>query len=87
MLELEALEIIGPIPKTNDGNLFVIVITVRIYKTTQEIPVAKTKAPYVEGIYLDKWIITNGITTYLLNGYGPQLLGKFSAPLCSVSWK
>lgn len=65
-LEFIALDILGPIPKTKDGNQYEILITDRYKKLPRAIPVTKTAVPHVAAVVLDHLIIPYGIQAYLL---------------------
>lgn len=75
------IDILRPLTKAKDGNLYFVVITDRNTKLKLAIPSTKTTAPYVAAILLDHCIIPYGIPTYSLKENGPQFVGKFFAVL------
>lgn len=77
ILEIVAMEIIEPLPKTLHGNLYVLVITDCYSKLTTVIPTSKTAASHVANPFLNLWIVTFGVPTYLLADNGPQFACMF----------
>ena len=81
-LEFVAMDILGPLPKTKQGNQFVVVLTDRYSKLTRAIPTGKTTATTVATIFVDHWVIPYGIPNYVLTDNGPQFVAKFFASVC-----
>lgn len=82
-LEFVALDLLGPLPRTNKGNQYVDVITGRYSKLTRAIPTGHVTSTNVAYIVFNDWVIPYGIPTYILTDNGTQLTSKSFATLCT----
>lgn len=81
--ELDAMDILGPLPQTKKVNQHVVIITNIYSNLTLAIPNAIiTKTP-VAFIFFDAWVILYGIALYLLSASGTQLVRKRFGTLCT----
>lgn len=82
-LEFVAIDILGPLPKTANGNQYIIVMTDRFSKLTKALPTAKTTATTVATTSLEHWVANFGILSKVVTDNGPQFTSKFFAALCT----
>ena len=78
-LEFVAMDILGPLPKTDGGNRFVLVITDRFTKMCRAIPIRSTRSHTIARVFLENWVYPYGAPTHLLSDNGPQFASKFFA--------
>ena len=83
-LEFVAMDLLGPLSKTKNGNRFILVITDRFSKFTRSIPLRTTTAASVAKAFLDHWVYAYGAPQYLLTDNGPQFIAKFFDSVCGL---
>lgn len=66
-----AMDILGLLPKTNQGDQFVCVMTDRYLKVARAIAMFKILSTHMANIVFDHWIISFGIPNYLLKNNEP----------------
>ena len=76
------MDLLGPLPKTVQGNQHVLVITDRFAKLACSIPLRTTTASVVANAFLDSWVYVYGAPRYVLTDNGPQ----FAAKLFDAVW-
>lgn len=76
-LEFAAMNILGPLPRTTPFNQYVIVRTGRYSKSTRAISTSKTTSARIANVFLDYWIVSFSMQTYLLSDTAPQFVKKF----------
>lgn len=81
-LDVVAMDILGPLLKTQQGNQYIVMITDKYSKLTRAIPNSKILSTHMSNIFLDHWIIPFGIPSYLLTDNGPQIVRKLFATVC-----
>jgi len=81
-LDFIAMDLLGPLPATESGKAFILVITDRFSKLAQVTPLASTTAPVVADAFVSHWVIPYGLPTYLLTDNGPQFVAKFFEAVC-----
>lgn len=81
-LEFIAMDILEPLPETMQGNQYVVIITDRYSKLTRAIKTSKTAAAHMANIFLDHWIVSFDISSYLLTDNGTRFRSKFFASIC-----
>jgi Integrase zinc binding domain len=59
-LESVAMDILGPLPKSKHGNLFLLVITDRYSKVTQTVPLRAITALSVARAFCEQWVYVYG---------------------------
>ena len=67
-----AMDILGPLPVTEEGNQYLLVICDRFTKLTRAIPLAEITAMSVVSAFLDHWVAAYGIPDSTLSDNGPQ---------------
>ena len=83
-LEFVAMDLLGPLPKTKSGHVYVLVITDRFSKLTRAIPLGSTTASSVAKAFLEHWVYVYGVPNYLLTDNGPQFAAKFFDTVCGM---
>jgi transposase InsO family protein len=78
--------ILGPLPKTEHGNRFLLVISVRFLKLTRTVPLRTITALVVAKAFCDAWVFSYGPTRYLLTENGTQFNAKFFLAVCRELW-
>lgn len=81
-VEFVVMAIIGPVPKMLKGNEFMLVMH-RNSKLTSAVSTYKKTVSRVLFIFVDKWIITHGISTYLLTDICHQFMNNLFKKLCT----
>ena len=77
-----AMDILGPLPKTEHGNRFLLVITDRFSKLTRTVPLRTITALVVAKAFCDAWVFSYGPPHYLLTDNGTQFNAKFFLAVC-----
>lgn len=83
LLDLVTIDILGPSPRTGQGNQLARMITDRYSTPMRSIPTSKKFSPRITNVFLDHWIIAFGIQSYLLMNDRPQFVGTFFASICT----
>jgi hypothetical protein len=71
-LELVAVDILGPLPKTEHGNRFLLVISDQFSKFTRTVPLCTITALVVAKAFCDAWGFSYGPPRYLLTNHGVE---------------
>lgn len=77
-----AIHIVGPLPKTEGGSKFIVIITGRYSKLTKDIPTAKATSTRIANIFMEHWLATLGVPLTKLTGNGPQFTFNFIVAHC-----
>jgi Integrase zinc binding domain len=75
-LEFVAMEILGPLPKTEHGNRFLLVISDRFSKLTRMVPLRTITTLGVAKTFCDAWAFSYGPPRYLITDNGTQFNAK-----------
>lgn len=75
-LDSSAVDILGPLPRTKNGNRFDVVITDRCSKLTRAIQTTKTSTSYTAKTLFDNSMFLEGIPLFLLPYNSPQFVGQ-----------
>lgn len=78
-LEFLAMDTLGPLPKMKSGTQHVNVLTYKFNKLKRAIQVTTETSTSAATIFIENWVILDGIPTYLLIGNGLQLVSKLFA--------
>jgi Integrase zinc binding domain len=81
-LEFVAMDILSPLPKTEHGNRFLLVISDRFSKLTRTVPLLTLTALGVAKAFCDAWVFSYGPPRYLLTDNGTQFNSKFVLGVC-----
>ena len=81
-LEDVSMDLLGPLPKTQHGNRFLLVITDRFSKLTRTVPLRSTSAYAVSRAFCDHWAFVYGPPRIVLTDNGPQFAAKFFLAVC-----
>lgn len=82
-LEFFAMDILGPLPKSDYGNQYGVVVTDRYSKITRSIPTRQTTFINLAYIFLNVWTVLNGIPNYILTGDSTYFTTECFAFLCT----
>lgn len=77
------MDILGSLPKTLHGNLFIRVVEDRCSKLMSVIPTFNTSSTFMADIFLDNLIAPIDILRFVLADNGPQLVSNFFAMSCA----
>lgn len=77
------MDILGPVPNTNTGNLFVLVTTDWYTKLTKNVLLAKQTASITADAFLTNLVYKFGIPDYLLTENGYNFISKSFSRICS----
>jgi Integrase zinc binding domain len=81
-LEYVSFDILGPLPKTEHGNRFLLVITDRFSKLTRTVPLRTISAFVVAKAFCEHWVFVYGPPIYALTDNGAQFSAKFFLAVC-----
>jgi hypothetical protein len=81
-LEFVSLDILGPLPKTEHGNIFLLVITDRFSKLTRTVPLRTISAFVVAKAFSEHLVFVYGPPRYTLTDKGAQFTAKFFIAVC-----
>lgn len=79
-----AIDLLGPSPKTADGNIFVRVISDRFRKLSRTVALPDDKALTVLAAIMDNWVSAYGIPAKNLSDNGSNLTSKFVSSLLGL---
>ena len=83
-LEDLAIDILGPLPKSSDGNLFILVIVDRFSKLTQCVPLKSITALSVAVAFVNEWVFKYGAPRHLLSDNGSQFISDLFHRVCAM---
>lgn len=72
-----AMDILGPLPESEGGYKFILVIVDRFSKLTRAFPMREKTAVEVASAFVDVWIASYGIPDSVLTDNGPQFASVF----------
>jgi Integrase zinc binding domain/RNase H-like domain found in reverse transcriptase len=81
-LEFVAMDILGPLPKPEHGNRFLLVISYRFSKLTRTVPLRTITALGAAKDFCDAWVFSYGPQRYLLTDKGTQFNAKVFLSVC-----
>jgi Integrase zinc binding domain len=81
-LEFVAMDILGPLPKPEHGNRFLLVISDRFSKLTRTVPMRTITTLCVAKAFCDAWVLSYGPPRYLLTDNVTQFNAKFFLSVC-----
>jgi transposase InsO family protein len=76
------MDILGPLPKTEHVNMFLLVITDRFPKLTRTVPLRTITALSVAKAFCEAWMFSFGPPRYLLTDNRGQFAAKFFLAVC-----
>ena len=76
-LEFVAIDILGPLARTTQGNRFLLVISNRFLKLTKMVPPKRITAYTIARAFRDQWIFVCIAPVYFLSENGRQFTAKF----------
>lgn len=81
-LEFVAMDYLGPLPRTPQGNQYVLVITDRFSKLARALPMKTMKAEPTARAFLESWAYVYGPPQHLLTDNGSNFTSKFFQSIC-----
>jgi transposase InsO family protein len=81
-LEYVSMDILVPLPKTQHGNRFLLLITDSFPKLTRTVPLRTISALAVAKAFCASWIFAYGPPRYLITDDGAQFAAKFFLAIC-----
>ena len=81
-LEYVAMDILGPLPKTEHGHRCLLVICDRFSKLTRTVPLRSISAVVVAKAICEHWLFVYGPPRYLLTDNGTQFTAKVFLAVC-----
>jgi transposase InsO family protein len=82
-LESVAMDILWPLPRTEHGNRFLLVIADRYTKVTRTVPLRTLTALSVARAFVDQWVYVYVPPISLLTDNGPQFTATFFQAACA----
>lgn len=76
------MDILRPLPKTNQGSQYICVMTDRCFKLARAIFMSKPSSTHMENDFLDHQILAFGVCAYLLTNSGLYFVRKFFTLVC-----
>ena len=83
-LESVSIDILGPLPKSKRGKLFLLVITDQFTKLTTVVPLRNINAYYVAFAFCEAWIFKYGPPRSVLSDNGKQFTSRFVQSVCQL---
>ena len=83
-LQAISMDIIGPLPRTERGKRFLLVITDRFSKLTAVVPLRTTNAYSVAIVFFEAWIFQYRPPESVLTDNGKQLASRFFQSVCQL---
>jgi hypothetical protein len=77
-----AIDIMGPLPRTEHGNRFLLVMTDRFSKLTKTVPLRTTMDFVCARAFCENWVYSYGDPLYVLTDNGSQFAAKFFQACC-----
>ena len=82
-LQFVAIDILGPLARTRQGNQFLLVISDRFSKLKKTVPLKCISAYTIALAFCDQCVFVYGAPVYLLSDNGLQFTAKFFHEVCS----
>ena len=82
--EFLAMDLLGPLPRSHQGNEYALVITDRFTKLCRSVTLRNTKAVTVATVFLDLRVYAYGAPSYVLTDNGPQFAAKLFEAVCTM---
>ena len=79
-----SMDIMGPLPKTDKGNKYILVVTDLFSKWTEAFPLVATDAETIARILVDEVICRFGVPSSLHSDQGANLCGEIISSLCQI---
>ncbi len=83
-LESVALDVLGGLPKSCKGELYILVMVDRFSKLCRFLPMRSSSAENVAETFCNKWVFVYGPPKTLLTNSGPHLIPKLFLETCGV---
>ena len=83
-LDSVAIVILGPLPKSSRGFIFMLVISDRFTKLTQVVPLKRITAYDVAVAFVEHWVFKYGAPATLLSDNGSQFVAHFFRRVCNI---
>lgn len=83
-LKLITICILAPLPRTVNGNRYVIIMTDKYFKLTRTMPTGKTSSLRIATVFFDSWRVPYGIPAYILTENGLKFTSKLFAVLFTL---
>ena len=81
---LESFNIMGPLPQTNDGNLYIMVVGDYFNKWTEAYPLKNHTAQTVADVLVEQVVARFGVMRSLHSDQGPEFESNLTAELCKL---
>ena len=79
-----AIDILGPLPKTTKGNLYIVFIMDRYSKLCRLEALSNVRASSLARAFVEQWVFTYGPPKTLLSDNGKQFISKLFQDTCRV---
>ena len=83
-LQFVAIDLLGPLPRTTNGNRHVLVITDRFSKLSRAVPLVRINSTSVVRAFLENWAYPYALPETLLSDNGTQFTSKFFEEICTT---
>jgi len=83
-LEEVAIDLLGPLPKSRKGKLYILVIADRYSKLCRLVALASIKAHSVARAFCESWVFVYGAPRTILSDNGPQFKAKAFLETCRI---
>ena len=83
-LDSVAIDILGPLPKSARGYIFMLVISDRFTKLTQVVPLKRITVYDVAVAFVEHWVFKYGAPATLLSDNGSQFVAHFFRRVCNI---
>ena len=79
-----AIDILGPLPRTQNGNQYILCMTDRYSKMSLVTPLRNITALTVAHAFCDEWIFHYGQPEFLLSDRGSQFMSNVFSAVCDT---
>ncbi|KAL3882852.1 hypothetical protein ACJMK2_029156 [Sinanodonta woodiana] len=82
-LERVAMDVLGPFPKSNRGNKYILVIADYFTRWTEAFPMPEQNTETIANLFVEEFICRFGLPQQLHTDQGGQFQSKLFSELCS----
>ena len=78
------MDLFGPLPKTKEGNVFILVLIDHFSRWVELVPLRKAEVSDVILVLRDVWMPRHGVPAVLLSDNGPQFTAGIVRGFCEM---
>ena len=78
--EVLAIDIVGPLNETSEGNVYILTMFDTFTRWPEAIPIPNRKSPLVAKLIFERWICQKGVPKRIVSDQGRELVSKGIKP-------